>query len=82
MVEISLSGSGEGPGWVTAPGYSTARFLCQPKVEKWVLRAMLHAVGRNPPVIRMSDEQNSVNQGVDLEISPHCGGGSLDSTLK
>ena len=23
MVEISLSGSGEGPGWVTAPGYST-----------------------------------------------------------
>ena len=24
MVEISLSGSGEGPGWVTAPGYSTA----------------------------------------------------------
>jgi hypothetical protein len=26
MVEISLSGSGEGPGWVTAPGYSTAPF--------------------------------------------------------
>jgi hypothetical protein len=26
MVEISLSGSGEGPGWVTAPGYSTAAF--------------------------------------------------------
>jgi len=24
MVEISLSGSGEGPGWVTAPGYSTS----------------------------------------------------------
>ena len=24
MVKISLSGSGEGPGWVTAPGYSTA----------------------------------------------------------
>ncbi len=23
MVEISLSGSGEGPGWETAPGYST-----------------------------------------------------------
>ena len=23
MLEISLSGSGEGPGWVTAPGYST-----------------------------------------------------------
>jgi len=27
MVEISLSGSGEGPGWVTAPGYSTAALL-------------------------------------------------------
>ena len=26
MVEISLSGSGEGPGSVTAPGYSTAGF--------------------------------------------------------
>jgi para-nitrobenzyl esterase len=26
MVEISLSGSGEGPGWGTAPGYSTAPF--------------------------------------------------------
>lgn len=24
MVGISLSGSGEGPGWVTAPGYSSA----------------------------------------------------------
>ena len=23
MVEISLSGTGEGSGWVTAPGYST-----------------------------------------------------------
>jgi len=27
MVAISLSGSGEGPGWVTAPGYSTAAFF-------------------------------------------------------
>jgi hypothetical protein len=26
MVKISLSGSGEGPEWVTAPGYSTAGF--------------------------------------------------------
>ena len=25
MVEISLSASGEGPGWATAPGYSTTR---------------------------------------------------------
>jgi hypothetical protein len=28
MVAISLSGSGEGPGWVTAPGYSTQR-ICR-----------------------------------------------------
>ena len=27
MVAISLSGSGEGPGWATAPGYSTTLFL-------------------------------------------------------
>jgi hypothetical protein len=26
MVEISLYGSGEGSGWVTAPGYSTTAF--------------------------------------------------------
>ncbi len=30
MVEISLSGSGEGSGWVTAPGYSTATFSAPP----------------------------------------------------
>ena len=30
MVEISLSGSGEGPGWATAPGYSTAGFPAPP----------------------------------------------------
>ena len=30
MVEISLSGSGEGPGWATAPGYSTAPYSAQP----------------------------------------------------
>ena len=32
MVEISLSGSGEGSGWVTAPGYSTAAFSAPPIV--------------------------------------------------
>ena len=30
MVEISLSGSGEGSGWATAPGYSTAAFSAPP----------------------------------------------------
>ena len=33
MVEISLYGSGEGPGWVTAPGYSTAAFRLQVPVS-------------------------------------------------
>jgi hypothetical protein len=32
MVEISLSGSGEGPGWATAPGYSTAAFCFKDRV--------------------------------------------------
>jgi len=27
MVEISMSGSGEGPVWVTGRGYSTMEFL-------------------------------------------------------
>ena len=30
MVEISLSGSGEGPGSATAPGYSTGPFSAPP----------------------------------------------------
>jgi hypothetical protein len=34
MVEISLSGSGEGPGWVTAPGYSTT-----PRVQNVMRRS-------------------------------------------
>jgi len=28
MVEISMSGSGEGPVWATGRGYSTIRFAC------------------------------------------------------
>ncbi len=32
MVEISLSGSGEGLGWVTNRGYSTARFWANAQV--------------------------------------------------
>jgi len=31
MMEISLSGSGEGPGWATAHGYSTTLFLVNQK---------------------------------------------------
>ncbi len=36
MVEISLSGSGEGSGWVTAPGYSTAGFLARSDKRNYV----------------------------------------------
>ena len=32
MVEISLSGSGEGPGWATAPGDSTVAFSAPPRL--------------------------------------------------
>ena len=39
MVEISLSGSGEGPGWVTAPGYSTAAFFECPITRDYVKQA-------------------------------------------
>src|SRR5262249_26073886 len=31
MVEISLSGSGEGPGWATSRGYSTSHFKPEPR---------------------------------------------------
>jgi len=32
MVETSLSGSGEGPGWVTGRGYPTAVVPAKPRV--------------------------------------------------
>jgi len=35
MVEISLSGSGEGSGWVTAPGYSTTAIRCRRRSTEW-----------------------------------------------
>jgi toxin ParE1/3/4 len=38
MVEISLSGSGEGPGWATAPGFSTATHLSEEATEEAALR--------------------------------------------
>jgi hypothetical protein len=36
MVETSLSGSGEGPGWTTAPGYSTVANFPGPITQKSV----------------------------------------------
>jgi hypothetical protein len=35
MVEISVSGSAEGPGWVTAPGYSTTPGVPNALVRSW-----------------------------------------------
>jgi len=40
MVEISLYGSGEGPGWVTAPGYSTSGFSRSNKVRSRISRGI------------------------------------------
>ena len=36
MVEISLSGSGEGSGWVIAPGYSTTAKMQNVMRRSWV----------------------------------------------
>ena len=47
MVEISLSGSGEGPGWATAPGYSTAASSHGP--VSTVLSNWSFCGGRSPP---------------------------------
>ena len=44
MVEISLSGSGEGPGWETAPGYSTAVLPVESSVR--VVACLLEAHGQ------------------------------------
>ena len=46
MVEISSSGSGEGPGWATAPGYSTARFLACPITRGYVKQRVVPCWGR------------------------------------
>ena len=44
MVEISLSGSGEGPGWVTAPGYSTAAFSAPPILDNMTTKPRIRTV--------------------------------------
>ena len=84
MVEISLSGSGEGSGWVTAPGYSTAAFW--PNVRVWALsnlcweprggnqgrqqRSFRHRFTPFPPRSRSSDSQARASQGIDR--LPNC----------
>ena len=52
MVEISLSGSGEGPGWVTAPGYSTAAFSPEP-ISGFLTTGV--SVGRKRPLLGTRD---------------------------
>ena len=49
MVEISLSGSGEGSGWVTAPGYSTAGFWLN--VQRSLLEHPRKVLIHNPAIL-------------------------------
>jgi hypothetical protein len=49
MVEISLSGSGEGSGWVTAPGYSTAAFPVEAQVWARCRPSVLGRTSRTKP---------------------------------
>ncbi len=69
MVEISLSGSGEGPGWVTAPGYSTAAFPVLWSVIE--LSVHLDDAGRGgkapcrPPVPGPNDQQIPLDTASD-----------------
>jgi len=46
MVEISWSGSGEGSGWATAPGYSTAAFRSSRSSMRCSLPAPTRSLGR------------------------------------
>jgi hypothetical protein len=49
MVEISLSGSEEGPGWATAPGYSTAGFPPGPITRGYVKQRVEPRGGTRAP---------------------------------
>ena len=60
MVEISLSGSGEGPGWATAPGYSTAAFSAPPRLGALASRAQGARSGLvNPHFSRLTGDAGS-----------------------
>ncbi len=73
---ISMSGSGEGPGWVTAPAYSTAGFSLPPVGRKkgssgfvWVRETAVSAlravrVGDGDEV-RRAENRELVSQGDD-----------------
>jgi hypothetical protein len=58
MVEISLSGSGEGPGWVTAPGYSTAAFPARPINKRSVKQEW--SEGDRPHTVETSSGRTAV----------------------
>jgi hypothetical protein len=63
MVEISLSGSGEGPGWATAPGYSTAAFFEPP----------LSSLPTSSPQMRhISPVSGSFDSGVEESVGRAC----------
>ena len=49
MVEISLSGSGEGPGWATSRGYSTTNFKdCSCHHFGTADKRVHHGIGQGP----------------------------------
>ena len=67
MVEISLSGSGEGSGWVTAPGYSTTAIRCRRRSiewrpgEAWIVHRRIESGGRRRGPT--ADERTAYNIG-------------------
>src|SRR5450631_2053947 len=68
MVEISKSGSGEGPGWETGPGYSTGVRTLAGQVRQ---RAYSSDVF---PCVRGPSDQNFVAMGYCLGriVKPTC----------
>ena len=70
MVEISLSGSGEGPGRVTAPGYSTTvgdELRQGPRRPHPACRAPLH---RRQPLEETANPLRSTS--IHLESAPRA----------
>ena len=51
MVEISKSGSGEGPGEVTTRGYSTVTSNVPDQVRLWDQKKHLETAGRPGPFL-------------------------------
>jgi len=82
MVEISLSGSGEGPGWVTAPGYSTAAFSApRPMMREAVksLRGPVAGPGWSALLHPRQDHHHPLGRG--RRLGAHTGFQALSQSL-